>query len=201
VQFLLLMPISLPNLQLALQPYFKAADKTNLSTAETVLITGASGGVATDVLSSGAKSQGFTTIGTSRSEVKGTYALSMGFDKILVANPTTLKRSGDAELADGKRVQLAFDHLGGECFPACMRSLSAFRLCDFSYNISSGKPTEDVFSVLRELLGKSLGIRCLSMHSFDEDRIDRRQLMQEAPQFNGTQSDKSPHLYPRFKLH
>jgi NADPH2:quinone reductase len=33
---------------------------------------------------------------------------------------------------------------------------------------------------MRELLSKSLGIRCFSMHTFDENENNRRQLMQEA---------------------
>lgn len=49
-----------------------------------------------------------------------------------------------------------------------------------SYNIVQGPPTEDTFGVLRQLLEKSLSIRCFSMHTFDKDRHTRRTLMYEA---------------------
>jgi NADPH2:quinone reductase len=49
-----------------------------------------------------------------------------------------------------------------------------------SYNIITGKPDTDVFGLLRELLGKSLGVRCFSMHSFDEDKDARRKMMLSA---------------------
>jgi NADPH2:quinone reductase len=49
-----------------------------------------------------------------------------------------------------------------------------------SYNIITGKPDTDVFGLLRELLGKSLGVRCFSMHTFDEDKNNRRSMMLQA---------------------
>jgi NADPH2:quinone reductase len=192
--------VSLPNLQLALA-LFRAADIRHFSTSKNVLITGASGGVAT-MLAQVARCEGFTTIGTSRSVEKASYALSMGFDKILGANPQTLKDQV-MEITNGNGVQLAYDHLGGTFFPACIRSLSNLGFA-ISYNITSGKPSEDVFSILRELLGKSLGIRCFSMHSFDEDRNNRRQLMQEAIRFMAQGQIKAPSArlmkFPEIKI-
>ena len=49
-----------------------------------------------------------------------------------------------------------------------------------SYNVVAGPPAEDVFATLRALLGRSLALRCFSMHSFDADRTLRRQLMDSA---------------------
>jgi NADPH2:quinone reductase len=49
-----------------------------------------------------------------------------------------------------------------------------------SYNVVSGPPSEDVFKVLRSLLGRSLAVRCFSMHTFDEEASARRTLMQSA---------------------
>ena len=47
-------------------------------------------------------------------------------------------------------------------------------------NIITGKPDTDVFGLMRELLSKSLGVRCFSMHTFDENVTNRRALMNQA---------------------
>jgi NADPH2:quinone reductase len=49
-----------------------------------------------------------------------------------------------------------------------------------SYNAVAGLPPEDVFVTLRALLGRSLAVRCFSMHTFDADQTLRRQLMDES---------------------
>jgi len=168
--------VSLPNLQLALA-LMQAASPGHTPLPGTILITGAAGGVAT-MLSQLARHRGFKTIGTARSEEKKKFALSNGFDIVLDANPLTLVEQ--VMSATGNQgVNLAYDHLGGAVFPACIRSLSQLGLA-ISYNIITGKPDTDVFGLLRELLGKSLGVRCFSMHSFDEDKDARRKMMLSA---------------------
>jgi NADPH2:quinone reductase len=79
----------------------------------------------------------------------------------------------------GRGVNLVYDHLGGSYLTACMRSLSPMGLA-ISYNIITGKPDTDVFGLMRELLSKSLGVRCFSMHTFDENVTNRRALMNQA---------------------
>lgn len=168
--------VSLPNLQLALA-LMQAASPGHAPTPGTVLITGAAGGVAT-MLSQLARHNGFKTIGTARSDDKKNFALSNGFDVVLDSNPLSLVEQ--VMLATGNQgVNLVYDHLGGPIFPACIRSLSPLGLA-ISYNIITGKPDTDVFGLLRELLGKSLGIRCFSMHTFDEDKDNRRRMMHTA---------------------
>jgi NADPH2:quinone reductase len=130
------------------------------------------------MLSQVARHKGFRTIGTARSDEKRKFALSNGFDVVLDANPLTLVEQVLAA-TDNLGVNLVYDHLGGAIFPACIRSLSPLGLA-ISYNIITGKPDTDVFGLLRELLGKSLGVRCFSMHTFDEDRDNRRELMRNA---------------------
>jgi NADPH2:quinone reductase len=168
--------VSLPNLQLAIA-LMKAASPGHEPTPGTVLITGAAGGVAT-MLSQVARHNGFKTIGTARSEDKKNFALSNGFDVILDANPLTLVEQV-MSVTGNEGVNLVYDHLGGAIFPACIRSLSPLGLA-ISYNIITGKPDTDVFGLLRELLGKSLGVRCFSMHTFDEDMNNRRSMMKSA---------------------
>ena len=153
--------VSLPNLQLALA-LMQTASPGHSPIPGTVLITGAAGGVAT-MLSQVARYNGFRTIGTARSDEKRQFALSNGFDVVLDANPVSLVEQ--VMSATGNQgVNLVYDHLGGAIFPACVRSLSPLGLA-ISYNIITGHPDTDVFGLLRELLGKSLGVRCFSMHT------------------------------------
>ena len=65
---------------------------------------------------------------------------------------------------------------------ACLRSLASFGMA-VSYNVVTGPPSQDVFSEMRALLGRSLALRTFSMHTFDADRGVRPGLMQEAIDF------------------
>ena len=180
--------VSLPNLQLALA-LMQAASPGHPPIPGTVLITGAAGGVAT-MLSQVARYNGFKTIGTARSDDKRQFALSNGFDTVLDANPVTLVEQ--VMSATGNQgVSLVYDHLGGAIFPACVRSLSPLGLA-ISYNIITGQPDTDVFGLLRELLGKSLGVRCFSMHTFDEDKKNRQSMMLSAIQLMSQGHVKAP---------
>jgi NADPH2:quinone reductase len=180
--------VSLPNLQLALA-LMQAASPGHSPIPGSVLITGAAGGVAT-MLSQVARHNGFKTIGTARSETKKNFALANGFDVILDANPASLVEQV-MSVTGNQGVNLSYDHLGGAIFPACIRSLSPLGLA-ISYNIITGKPNADVFGLLRELLGKSLAVRCFSMHTFDEDKNNRRKLMMSAIELMSSGHVKAP---------
>lgn len=168
--------VSLPNLQLALA-LLQCANLNSTSEKRALLITGAAGGVA-GMLSQLARVHGFQTIGTARSREKRDFALANGFDVVLDSNPETL-RDDVLKATSGLGVNLAYDHLGGTYLPASIRSLSALGTA-ISYNVITGQPSSDVFAILRELLSKSLAVRCFSMHTFDENESNRRHLMQEA---------------------
>ena len=180
--------VSLPNLQLALA-LLQSANLSPTAEKRAILITGAAGGVA-GMLSQLARVHGFQTIGTARSALKRDFALANGFDVVLDANPETLCEDV-LKATSGLGVNLAYDHLGGAYFPACMRSLSPLGTA-ISFNVITGQPSVDVFSVMRELLSKSLGIRCFSMHTFDENENNRRQLMQQAIEFMATGKIRAP---------
>jgi NADPH2:quinone reductase len=180
--------VSLPNLQLALA-LIQAACLMPSEEQRSVLITGAAGGVAT-MLSQLAKLHGFQTIGTARSEDKRRFALANGFDVVLDSVPETLTAQV-MQATQRRGVNLVYDHLGGAYLTACMRSLSAMGLA-ISYNIITGKPDTDVFGLMRELLSKSLGVRCFSMHTFDENVSNRRSLMNQAIDLMASQKVKAP---------
>ena len=74
---------------------------------------------------------------------------------------------------------MAFDHVGGELLIACIRSLAPLGTA-ISYNIAGGPPASDVFLELRALLSRSLAVRTFSIHTFDQDRQQRRALMESA---------------------
>ncbi len=167
--------VSLPNLQLAIA-LMKVAGQPECA-QPSVLITGASGGVA-GMLSRLTKHLGFMTIGTSRKTMAPNDLAIAGFDHVLVGGSTDLPARVHA-LTQGRGVDLVFDHLGGQSLIDGLYALAPLGTA-VSYNIVQGPPSEDVFQVLRKLLGKSLAVRCFSMHTLDADRAGRRALMQSA---------------------
>jgi NADPH2:quinone reductase len=167
--------VSLPNLQLALALMRVAGDVHGL--APHALITGASGGVA-GMLCQVAKLKGLHTIGTSRTSDKSQFALDQGFDQVVCTSQENMQERLQT-ITQERGLALVFDHLGGQSLIDGLRSLAPMGTL-VSYNIVQGMPTQDVFQVMRELLGKSLAVRCFSMHTFDEDTSLRRGLMNEA---------------------
>ena len=167
--------VSLPNLQLALA-LMQVGGKSP-SAQPSVLITGASGGVAT-MLSRLAKHLGFITIGTSRKALATDADLMTGFDHVIASETGDLS-SQVLAVTQGRGVDLVFDHLGGRTLIDALHCLAPLGTV-VSYNIVQGAPSEDVFQVLRKLLAKSLAVRCFSMHTLDADRSNRRALMQSA---------------------
>jgi len=165
--------VSLGNFQLAIA---LLASNGNLP-AQAVLVPGAAGGVAT-ALAQVARSRGLRVIGTASSDAKRAFALENGVSDIVDGDPQALPERVLA-LTGGRGVDLAFDHVGGALFIACLRSLAPFGMA-VSYNILAGPPAGDVFDELRKLLGKSLAIRTFSIHTVDSDIAHRRGLMEEA---------------------
>lgn len=179
--------VSLPNLQLALALMRVAG--TVSSATPYALITGASGGVA-GMLCQVAKHKGLITIGTSRTADKASFARDQGFDHVICTSQNDLQDQLQ-HITQGVGVDVVFDHLGGQSLIDGLYSLAPMGTL-VSYNIVQGAPTEDVFQVLRNLLGKSLAVRCFSMHTFDEDVALRRGLMNEAIALMANAQVKAP---------
>lgn len=163
--------VSLPNFQLAQALLFGC---TGGLRAQSVLIIGAAGGVATS-LAQLAKDAGLRTLGTASSEQKRSFALANGFDEVLDPKSPDLAAQVMA-LTGGRGVDLAFDHVGGRLINACLRALAPLGTV-ISYNIVGGLPVKDLFQEMRALLGRSLAVRVFSMHTFDADPAQRRGLM------------------------
>jgi NADPH:quinone reductase len=179
--------VSLPNLQLALALMRVAG--TPQTAQPSMLITGATGGVAS-MLSSLAKHLGFMTMGTSRKTIDQSGIAKSGFDHVLPHGSANLPERVYA-LTQERGVDLVFDHLGGQHLIDGLHCLAALGTA-VSYNIVQGLPSQDVFQVLRKLLGKSIAVRCFSMHTLDADRSTRRALMQDAIDLMGAGHVKPP---------
>ncbi|MGK6307757.1 zinc-dependent alcohol dehydrogenase family protein [Variovorax sp. DT-64] len=165
--------VSLGNFQLALA---MLTSNGNLP-ARSILIPGAAGGVATALVQV-ARDRGMHVIGTASTPQKRDFALKNGAHEVIESDPRSL--TGKVmQLTGGRGVDLAFDHLGGDLFVACLRSLAPFGMV-VSYNIVNGPPTSDVFEELRALLGKSLAVRTFSIHAIDADIAQRRGFMEAA---------------------
>lgn len=179
--------VSLPNLQLALA-LMRVAGEVHGAKPH-VLITGASGGVA-GMLCQVARLKGLRTIGTSRSTDKSSFALAQGFDHVMCTAQGDLQEH-IRHITQGHGLALVFDHLGGQSLIDGLHSLAPMGTL-VSYNIVQGMPAQDVFQVLRDLLGKSLAVRCFSMHTLDEDVAWRRGLMDEAIALMASAQVKAP---------
>lgn len=167
--------ISLPNFQLA-----NALLKSNGELpVKAVLIPGAAGGVAS-ALTQIARSRGSRVFGTTSTPEKASYALKNGVTDFVTRDPIKLSTEV-MERTEGRGVDLAFDHLGGDSIIACLRSLAPLGMV-VSYNVVKGAPSSDVFQEMRSLLGRSLALRTFSMHTFDQTPEVRRSLMQTAIQ-------------------
>jgi NADPH2:quinone reductase len=177
--------VSAPNLQLA-QALFLAAGHAD---PKAVLITGAAGGVAT-MLAQLARHKGLAVLGTVRSEDKRRFALANGFDEVFNTSEGDLPERVRAATG-GRGVDIAFDPIGAQSLTDCLRCLATLGTA-VSYNAVAGSPAEDVFATLRGLLGRSLALRCFSMHSFDADRSLRRGLMDSSLQLMAAGHVRAP---------
>jgi NADPH2:quinone reductase len=159
--------VSLGNFQLALALLGSNGDLP----VQSILVPGAAGGVATALIQV-ARDRGVRVIGTASSAAKRAFALENGAHEVIDGNPATL--TGEVmRLTAGRGVDLAFDHVGGALFIACLRALARGGMA-VSYNIVGGPPEGDVFAETRKLLGRSLAIRTFSIHAMDADTPRRR---------------------------
>lgn len=178
--------VSLPNVQLALA---LLAAGGGTADAQAVLVTGAAGGVAT-ALTQVARARGVRVIGTARTAERRALALQQGCDAVLDPAAPDLADQVRA-LSDGRGVDRAFDAIGGRTLIDALHALAPLGML-VSYNVVAGPPSEDVFQVLRQLLGRSLALRVFSMHTLDADRERRRALMDEAITLMATGRVRAP---------
>jgi len=178
--------LSLPNFQLAHALLFGCSGGAR---ARSVLIPGAAGGVAGAVIQL-ALSEGMSVIGTARSAEKRDFALAAGAQHVIMGGDESIS-ARVMQITDGHGVDVALDHIGATSLIECIRSLAPLGTA-VSYNIVGGMPAGDVFRELRALVGRSLAVRCFSMHTFDHDRSQRRALMQTVIELMRSRKVRAP---------
>lgn len=166
--------VNLPNFQLAQALLFGCG---GARPAQSVLLTGAAGGVASAMVQL-ARARGLRVLATASTPPKREFARANGAHEVMDPAASDLPERVMAATG-GLGVDLAVDPIGGALFIACLQALAPLGLA-VSYNVVSGMPSSDVFAELRALLGRSLAVRVFSMHTFDADPTQRRALMQAA---------------------
>jgi NADPH2:quinone reductase len=177
--------VSLPNFQLAQALLFGCGSATP---PQSVLLTGAAGGVATAMVQL-ARARGLQVIATASTPAKRAFVRESGADVAL--DPAAGLVDPVMGATGGRGVDLAIDPIGGTLFIECLRALAPLGLA-VSYNVVGGMPSADVFAELRALLGRSLAVRVFSMHSFDADPVQRRGLMQSAIEAMASKAVRAP---------
>jgi NADPH:quinone reductase len=100
-------------------------ETAHFQSGETVLATGASGGVGSAVTQI-AKWKGGRTIGVDRAPISKEHQKEFGIDRDLVADPKENYKSmldGALQFSEGKGVNVVFDCVGGPLFEPCLKTL------------------------------------------------------------------------------
>jgi NADPH2:quinone reductase len=164
--------VTLPNYQLAGALLYESGCVRPRS----ILLHGGAGGVATAAQQL-ARTDGIQVISLVSSQAKRDFALAAGATDVLVRGEQDLK-AAVLGLTDGRGVDMVLDHVAGPGFTANLELLAPLGTL-LSYNALAGLPG-DVFAELRRHLGRSLGVRCYSIHTLDGDPPKRRALMERA---------------------
>jgi NADPH2:quinone reductase len=143
---------------------------------ETVLVTGAAGGIGSALIQLG-KIAGKRMIGLVDSDEKASFVGSLGAEAAI--NSSSENVTGRLQhLTGGAGVDLILDSIGGKGFPQHFERLAKLGLV-VSYGKLDGDPAGDVLEALQRRIGDSLGLRIFSMHVFDQDRQRRRKATEE----------------------
>lgn len=163
--------VCLPNYQVAWGLVHEAAPGRPVSS---LFVNGAAGGVGSAVVQV-ARAAGITVFGSVSSPEKARFALAQGADHVI----DRTREDVVAEVlrrTDGRGVDLALDHVGGEGFAPLLRLLAPWGTL-VSYNASGGLPSQNLLGALRAVGARCPAIRIFEMHAYDHDRENRRRLM------------------------
>lgn len=154
-----------------------------------LLIHGAAGGVGTAVMQL-ARADGILAIGTVSDDDKLAFARAAGAQHLVHRGRQSVRDEVMA-LTAGRGVDLVLDHVAGPGFAAQLDLLAPLGTL-LSYNALAGLPSENLLGELRRLLGKSLGVRCYSIHTLDQAPAQRRALMERAIEFMASGALRPP---------
>lgn len=165
--------VSMPNVQLAGALLYESGARP----PQSILVHGAAGGVAGALIQL-AQADGLLAIGTVSDSAKFDFARASGA-RNLINRATQNVLDAVMTLTNGRGVDMVLDHVGGPGFSANLDLLAA-RGTLLSYNALAGLPDKNLLGEMRRLLGRSLGVRCYSIHTMDEEPDTRRALMERA---------------------
>ena len=169
--------VSLPNFQLAGALLYESGVRKPRS----IVAYGASGGVGMALLQL-AKCDGIEAIGIVSTEEKRAFVHRAGIEHVLIRGRDDL-RSEVMAVTGGRGVDVVYAMAGPSAAFVGNLDLLAPLGTIVSFSILGGlMPDADLYGELRKRLGKSLGVRCYSIHTLDHDRERRRALMERAIQ-------------------
>jgi NADPH2:quinone reductase len=167
--------VSLPNFQLAGALLYECGVRKPRS----IVAYGASGGVGMALLQLAA-CDGMTAIGIVSNDEKRDFVKHAGIEYVLIRGKDDLRERVMA-LTQGRGVDVVYAMGGPKAAFVANLDLLAPLGTLVSFAILGGlMPDADIFGELRKRLGKSLGVRCYSVHTLDHERDLRRALMQRA---------------------
>jgi NADPH2:quinone reductase len=164
--------VSLANYQLAGALLYESGIREPRS----IVVYGAAGGVGSALVQLGV-ADGIETIGIVSSEAKREFASKAGAPHVIRRDSEDV-RARVMAITGGRGVDAVFA-MAGATFTANLDLLAPTGTL-VSFGVLGGMPGDDLFAALRARLGKSLGIRCYSIHTLDHEHEKRRALMQRA---------------------
>jgi NADPH2:quinone reductase len=169
----------LPNYQVA---WAMLRDVLQARKLKSIFIAGAAGGVGSAAVQI-ARHLDLTVIGSVSSADKARFAREQGADHVIdYKRESVLDRV--LEITDNRGVDLVLDHVGGAGLFDGLKMLAPWGTL-VSFNAIAGNPPSDIFAEMRNLLTKSLTLRCFSMHTLDADPALRRRIMTEVIELLG----------------
>jgi len=167
--------VSLPNYQLAGALLYESGARKPRS----IVAYGASGGVGMALLQL-ATCDGIAAIGIVSTGKKRAFVRRAGFEHVLIRGQDDLRERVMA-LTGGRGVDVVYAMGGpGAAFVGNLDLLAPLGTVVSFATLGGPLPDADLYGELRKRQGRSLGVRCYSIHTLDHDRELRRALMERA---------------------
>ena len=130
----------------------------------TLVIHGAAGGVGLALCELGRRA-GFNVIGVVSSDEKCTLLAKLGVQAVNSSSEPVVDRV--LELTGNRGADLICNHLAGNSFKSDLTMIAPFGLV-VSYGALGGLPEQDLFRDMRANIDRCPGVRCFTMHAFDD---------------------------------
>jgi NADPH2:quinone reductase len=116
-------------------------------------------------------------IGTVSTDAKLDFACSAGAPHVIHRGRENV-RDAVMRITEGRGVDVVYDRAG----PGFTSSLDLLAMSGTLISINSldGAPDTDLYAELKKHLGRSLGVRCYSIHTLDQQPARRRAFMQRS---------------------